>query len=96
MSGYLGVERGEELEKLFPGCGGSAVIFPACFLPLKLHRSRVQGRLGALILCAFLMTHCSLFLSYSVADPNHTAIEEHNEWTGGFRSKIGRAAPEEG
>lgn len=53
----------------------SAEIFPA---RLEAYGSRMRGRLEPMILSADLMIRRGLFWSCSVADPNHTVMEERD------------------
>ncbi len=58
-----------------------SVMFPAHFLTLEMHESRVEDRLAPVIFCAVLTVNRGLFLSCLVADPNQTAMNEQGtDW----------------
>src|SRR4029434_4885796 len=59
-SDLLRLPEGRCLNRLCPGCEGSAVIFPARFLTLEVYRSWMVGRLAPMIFSADLTVRWSL------------------------------------
>src|SRR4029434_4640583 len=74
-SDLLRLPEGRSLNRLCPGCEGSAVIFPARFLTLEVYRSWMVGRSAPIILSADLTVRFNLFLSSLVAKPNQTVMD---------------------